>query len=282
MPSNQIRTFREAVAIVTGGASGIGRALSWELSRRGAQIVLADRQIEMAEQVACQIRKEGGRATAAEIDVTDYAGVERLIGETVENGGRLDYLFNNAGIVVGGAIGDMSVDDWNRMIDVNLRGVVHGVNAAYRVMKKQGFGHIVNTASMAGLMINPMNIPYGTTKYAVVGLTQSLRAEASHLGIRASVICPGLIRTPILNGGKFGAMKVSISEEKLMDLWEELKPMDPDIFARKVLAAVAKNKAVIILPSFWKIIWWLNRISPSGGIAFARYRYAKVRSKYGL
>jgi NAD(P)-dependent dehydrogenase (short-subunit alcohol dehydrogenase family) len=278
----EIRVFKDATAIITGGASGIGCALACELSRRGAEVVLADLQIEKAQEVASQIQAAGGRAKAVKLDVTDFPAMELLVRKTAESSGRLDYIFNNAGIAIGCTANHYNIEDWNKIIDINLRGVVNGIQAAYKIMIEQGFGHIVNTASMAGLMPNPVNVAYAATKHAVVGLSQSLRAEAALLGIRVSVLCPGVIRTPILEGGKYGKIIMNISDEKLRDMWEKLKPMPPDIFAPKVLNAIAKNKAIIIVPSRWKLIWWLNRLSPSLGMAFVQNRFQKMQKEYNL
>jgi NAD(P)-dependent dehydrogenase (short-subunit alcohol dehydrogenase family) len=280
--NKKIRIYDGATAIVTGGASGIGRALAQELARRGCEVVLADLQIEMAEDVASEIRDSGGKAKAVNLDVTDFPAMERVVRETFERTGRLDYIFNNAGIAIGCTANHYSIEDWNKIIDINLRGVVNGVQAAYLIMIKQGFGHIVNTASMAGLMPNPVNVAYAATKHAVVGLSQSLRTEAAEMGIRVSVICPGVIRTPILEGGKYGKILMNIPDEKLRDMWEELKPMSPDIFAKKVLNAIAKNKAIIIVPSLWKLLWWLNRLSPALGMAFAQNRFQKMQKEFDL
>jgi NAD(P)-dependent dehydrogenase (short-subunit alcohol dehydrogenase family) len=277
-----IRIFNDATAIVTGGASGIGRALAEELARRGCEVVLADLQSEMAEDVALEIRNSGGKAKAVKIDVTDFPGMERMVQETFERTGRLDYIFNNAGIAIGGTANHYTISDWNKIIDINLRGVVHGIQAAYFIMIEQGFGHIVNTASMAGLMPNPINAAYAATKHAVVGLSLSLRTEAAQMGIRVSVICPGVIRTPILEGGKYGKILMNIPAEKLRDIWEELKPLSPDILAKKVLNAIAKNKAIIIVPSLWKLLWWLNRLSPTLGMSFAQNRFQKMQKELNL
>ena len=277
-----IRIFNGATAIVTGGASGIGRALACELARRGCEVVLADMQIEMAQDVAAQIQSSGGKARAVKVDVTDLPSMERLVREAFESSGRLDYIFNNAGIAIACTAEHYSSEDWNKIIDTNLRGVVHGIQAAYKIMIEQGFGHIVNTASMAGLMPNPLGVAYAATKHAVVGLSRSLRTEAAQMGIRVSVLCPGVIRTPILQGGKYGKILMDISDEKLRNMWEELKPMPPDIFAKKVLDAIAKNKAIIVVPSFWKIIWWLNRLSPTLGMAFAQNRFKKMQKEFDL
>jgi NAD(P)-dependent dehydrogenase (short-subunit alcohol dehydrogenase family) len=280
--NKNIRIYKEATAIVTGGASGIGKAISQELAKRGCEVVLADLQIKTAKDVATEIRDSGGKARAVKLDVTDFKATENVVREAYERTGRLDYIFNNAGIVIGGAANHYCIDDWNKIIDVNLRGVINGTQAVYKIMIKNGFGHIVNTASMAGIMPNPLNVAYGTTKYAVVGLSQSLRIEAAHFGVRVSVICPGLIRTPIMYGGKYGAINMNIPTEKLSEMWEKLKPMAPDVFAKKVLNAVAKNKAIIIVPYFWKILWWLNRLSPVLGRAFAKKHLTKMQKEFDL
>ncbi len=281
--SKNLRIFNGATAIVTGGASGIGRALAEELAKRGCEVVLVDLQIELAEEVASKIRISGGKAKAVKIDVTDFLAMEHLVQETVKRTGRLDYIFNNAGIVIGGYVHHYGVEDWSQIVDVNLRGVINGVHAAYRIMMRQGFGHIVNTASMAGLMPGPGNVAYTTTKHAVVGLSTSLRAEAKQMGIRVSVICPGAIRTPILEGGgKYGKMLIEIPLEKQRRVWEKFKPMPPGIFAAKVLDLVAKDKAIIIVPSWWKLYWWINRLSPSLGLSLAHKGFQKMQKELGI
>ncbi len=229
--------------------------------------------------MASEIRASGGKAEALELDVTNFSAVECLVQKTVERTGRLDYMFNNAGIGIGGEVSLHSIEDWNRIIDVNLRGVVNGVQAAYQIMLNQGFGHIVNTASAAGLMPSPGTVSYATTKYGVVGLSKSLRPEAASAGIRVSVLCPGVIRTPILEGGKYGKTVVDISPERMRDMWERLKPMPPNIFAREALDAVAKNKAIIIIPPWWKLFWWINRLSPSLGIFLAQKSYQHMEKR---
>jgi NAD(P)-dependent dehydrogenase (short-subunit alcohol dehydrogenase family) len=160
-----LRVFHNATAIITGGASGIGRALAEELARRGCEVVLADLQIELAQEVAAEIQASGGKAEAMKVDVADFPAVEKLVQATVKRTGRLDYMFSNAGIAVAGSVGLYGIEDWNYVVDVNLRGVINGVQAAYKRMVAQGFGHIVNTASMAALMPGPGNvsIPWPST-----------------------------------------------------------------------------------------------------------------------
>jgi NAD(P)-dependent dehydrogenase (short-subunit alcohol dehydrogenase family) len=277
-PTNSLRSFEGSVAIVTGGASGIGRALGEAMARRGALVVLADLQVELAQDVADRIRQAGGQATAERLDVTDFAATNRLVEDTFRSQGRLDYIFNNAGIGIGGEVRLYELEDWIRVLDVNLRGVIHGVQAAYPIMLRQGFGHIVNTASMAGLMPTPLAVGYGATKHAVVGLSTSLRVEAALAGVRVSVLCPGVIRTPVLmDGGKFGKLLQPVPQETQRDLWERQGPMDPNRFAEKALRAVARNRAIIIIPWWWRIVWWLNRLSPSLGLWLAAWATRKYQ-----
>jgi NAD(P)-dependent dehydrogenase (short-subunit alcohol dehydrogenase family) len=206
-----------------------------------------------------------------------------VVQSTCERTGRLDYIFNNAGIAIGGSLSDYTIEDWDQILNVNLRGVINGIQAAFPIMIKQGFGHIVNTASMAGLTPSPGVVAYATTKYGVVGLSKSLRAEAASLGVRVSVICPGGIRTPILEGGGvYGKMLTEISPETMRRMLEKLRPMDPSIFAVRVLKQVARNTAVIIVPSWWKLFWWINRLSPVLGMHLAQWNFQKMQKELGI
>ena len=259
---NTLRIFDGAVAIITGGASGIGRALSEALGRRGASVVLADRQLTLAQEVATGIQERGGQASAVELDVTDSTAVDQLVRATARAHGRLDYMFNNAGIAIGGEARLCQTGDWASVLNVNLHGVVNGVQAAYPVMLKQGYGHIVNTASMAGLLPMPMAVSYATAKHAVVGLSKSLRVEAAQHGVRVSVLCPGVIRTPILHGGKYGKNLQPVPPEVQEKFMRQYRPMDPAVFAEKVLDALARNRPIIIVPGWWRLLWWLSRLSP--------------------
>jgi short-subunit dehydrogenase len=283
---NTIRIFDGATAIVTGAASGIGRGLVEELAKRGSEVVLADRQIELAEEVASKICSSGGKVSAFNVDVTDFSAVEPLVQETVARTNRLDYIFNNAGIGIGGNVSHFGIKDWNQMMDVNLHGVINGVQAAYKIMMTQGFGHIVNTASLAGLTPSPGGVAYATAKHAVVGLSNSLRAESARMGIRVSVLCPGFVRTAILEGGgKYGKMLIDLSPDQhyqVFEMIEKFKPLSPNMFAKKALNSVAKNKAIIIVPAWWKLLWLLNRFFPSAGIDLVGKSFQKMQKQFGF
>jgi NAD(P)-dependent dehydrogenase (short-subunit alcohol dehydrogenase family) len=257
---NSIRTYDGAVAVVTGGASGIGAALSRQLAARGATVVVADRQAELARRTAAALARPG---EAHELDVRDAAAFVRLLEDVWARQGRLDYLFNNAGTGVGGEAKDFTLDDWRYLVEVNLMGVIHGIHAAYARMIRQGFGHIVNTASVAGLMPSPGGTLYAATKHAVVGLSRSLRCEARPYGVRVGCLCPGVIRTAILvGGGVYGGMKIAAPASAQLAMWERLRPMDPDRFAAAVLRDVARDVPLIIHPRWWRALRWLDRLAP--------------------
>lgn len=264
------------VAFITGGASGIGAALTTELADAGAEVWIADRQAEAAEQLARRLEDAGAAVHAVALDVRDHSAFEQAVAQTVRVSGRIDYLFNNAGIGIGGEVDSLTLEDWNDIIDVNLRGVIHGVAAAYPAMIRQGSGHIVNTASMAGLITMSAQAGYSATKHAVVALSKTMRVEAATHGVRVSVLCPGVVRTPILTGGEFGRNR-SLSRENLLELGEALRPMEPDVFARRALREILRNRAIIVVPRWWKALWYLERVSPAlsmrtAGVALRRTR----------
>lgn len=254
------------MAIVTGGASGIGSALVMDLARRGASdIVLADLQEEPANAVARDVERLGAKVHVDVLDVRDADAVERMAAHAMKRAGRLDYVFNNAGVGVFGEAHLLEATDWDLVLDVNVRGMVNVVRATYPRLLSQGFGHLVNTASLAGLMPTPFLSVYCASKHAVVGLSKTLRIEAARYGVRVSVLCPGVIRTPILRGGTYGRTVYDMSEARRLEWWERVRPrpMEVEPFAREALDAVAKNEAVIVLPRQALAILRLFRLVPA-------------------
>ncbi|WP_197377452.1 SDR family NAD(P)-dependent oxidoreductase [Mycolicibacterium baixiangningiae] len=266
------------IALVTGGASGIGAALATELVDKGAEVWLADRQVSAANELAQRLNAGAGeRAHAIELDVRDHAAFERVVAEVVGQAGRIDYLFNNAGIAISGEVDTFSIDDWNAVLDVNLRGVVHGIQAVYPVMIRQGFGHIVNTASFAGLVTSAGSVSYAATKHAVVALSRTFQLEAELHGVQVSVLCPGVIRTPILTGGRFGRSMTGVSDEAILKFWGLSRPMAPDAFAERAVRAVLRGDLVIVVPSWWKVFWYLERLSPALSMRAAKLPLKRIR-----
>jgi len=272
-----LRTYDGAVAVITGGASGIGRALAGELAARGCEVVVADLDVAGANEVAAAICADGGKATARSLDVTDPGAVAAVLQAVWERCGRLDYMFNNAGIAINGKFEDFELSHWRKIIEVNLMGVVYGAKVAEELMAGQGFGHIVNTASFAGLFPWPTTIPYTATKHAIVGMSAAMRAELAGSGIRVSVLCPGTIMTPMIEKGASPQRWVgSYPQEKLDAFFRSARGMQVDAFARKALDRIAKNDAVIVLPSGYRLLWDINRMSPSLAITLSRQIYRVI------
>jgi NAD(P)-dependent dehydrogenase (short-subunit alcohol dehydrogenase family) len=267
------------IAVVTGGASGIGRAIATALVLRGDTVTVADRDKDGAEQVAARL-SEHGTAEAAALDVTDAEAVAALFAEVRGRHGRLDLVFNNAGIAVGGMTDELTLDHWNRTLDVNLRGVIHGVHAAYPIMLAQGHGHILNTASLAGLVPAPMMLPYTTTKHAVVGLSLALRAEAAAHGVRVSAICPGFVDTPLLDNANPDLPATEAgSHAREAALSVQRKLYTAEALARDVLRGVDKNRALIVAPASARAAWRGARLSPEGAVRIAGRGIGRLRPR---
>ncbi len=267
--------FKDKVAIVTGGGSGIGQALCQELGKKGSMVVVASLHDDHAKRVASAITQNGGQAHAVRVDVSNEKDVRRLIDETVSEYGPLDYLFNNAGISIFGDARDLTLDQWHRILEVNLFGVLYGTVLAYPIMVRQGFGHIVNVASSAGLCPAPTEVAYCTSKYGIVGLSLSLRVEGADLGVKVSMVCPGYVRTNIFQTATVinvppehrGAM----TPRKTMDaskvkaapiVLNPRKTMDASKAARTILDGVSRNQAIIAFPAGVRLTWCLYRLSP--------------------
>ncbi|HEY4572451.1 MAG TPA: SDR family NAD(P)-dependent oxidoreductase, partial [Thermoanaerobaculia bacterium] len=224
-----------------------------------------DVQEEGARAVAAEIAAAGGRASGAALDVRDAAAFERLLDETIAAQGRLDYLFNNAGIAAAGEAQSLPLDLWRRVIDINLWGVIHGAMAGYSRMIRQGSGHIVNVASLAGIGGMALGIPYATSKFGVVGLSLTLRSEGKDLGVKVSAVCPAYIQTGIFDHGTY----VGTSQKGIESLIP-FKYVDVDVAARKVLRGVERNKAMIVFPFYAKLLWWLTRLNPENAVSVNR------------
>jgi NAD(P)-dependent dehydrogenase (short-subunit alcohol dehydrogenase family) len=188
------------VAVVTGAGRGIGRALSAELARRGARVVLAGLNQYELDTLQAHIAGEGGQAIALVCDVREEVPIRQLIQEVLSAYGQVDILINNAGITLGGDLRLLSDQDWERALSVNLWGVIRMVRAVLPHMLERGTGYIVNIASAAGLVAPALWIPYSTSKFAVVGFSEGLCAAFRSKGIGVSVVCPMWVQTDLLKG----------------------------------------------------------------------------------
>ncbi|MBB4826279.1 short-subunit dehydrogenase [Sporosarcina luteola] len=247
------------VAIVTGGASGIGKALCAELVAHNVFVIITDIKVQDGKTLQAHLNEKALNARFIHLDVTDCKKVERLIQKVYEEFGRLDYLFNNAGIAMYGELYDMSIKNWKDIIDINLWGVIYGTQIGYQIMKKQGFGHIVNTASAAGLGPSPVSSAYSATKHAVVGLTTSLHYEAEGFGVKVSTLCPTFVDTPIFEE----AIAIKINKSLMTQQLKKQKMMSPQRIAKITLKGVHKNTPVICPMPMRKTIDVLCTIFPS-------------------
>jgi NAD(P)-dependent dehydrogenase (short-subunit alcohol dehydrogenase family) len=254
--------FKNAVVVVTGGGMGLGQALCEELAHHGAMVVIADIDGDAASLVAGRLQQNGAQAHAVQVDVAHEEDVARLVESTVAEYGHLDYLFNNAGIAIGGDARDLSVEQWRRVLDVDLLGVIYGTINAYQVMVQQGHGHIVNISSLTGLIPQPGNAPYCTSKHGIVGLSLSLRFEGADLGVKVSAVCPGDMKTSIYQN----MVVMNMPREQVVSLSRRSHYLMPQISAqdaaRTILRGVVRNQALIVFPTAGQLIWHLYRWFP--------------------
>ena len=255
-----MKAFDDKIAVVTGGGSGIGRAICIYLAERGARVVVADRNAEGSEQTVSLIRAAGGSAEGRGVDVADPGQVESLIHGVETSYGRIDYLFNNAGISVNGEFQDLTPAHLESVMQVNFWGTVYGCRSVYPVMKRQGFGHIVNTASLAGLIPGGLTSIYSASKHAVVGFSLTLRAEARQYGIKVSTLCPGYMRTNIQETTE--AVSAYMNSERNRKMNAEMKFPKPEECIDRIMRGVLRNRGIIVVPLKHKIYWWLHRIAP--------------------
>ena len=187
------------VVVITGASSGIGEATARHLADQGAKVVLGARRLDRLETLVKDIEARGGAARALATDVTSRGDVQALVDAAVEQFGRVDVLINNAGIMPLSPLANLAVDEWDRMIDVNVKGVLYGIAAALPHMIRQKSGHIINTSSVAGHLIFPASAVYSGTKFAVRAISEGLRQETKGHNIRTTILSPGAVKTELLD-----------------------------------------------------------------------------------
>jgi NAD(P)-dependent dehydrogenase (short-subunit alcohol dehydrogenase family) len=250
------------IAVVTGAGSGIGRSTALLFGRAGARLHLADVDGDSVEAVRAEVERAGGQAAAHTVDCSDPAAVEAFAERVFAADGRVDVLHNNAGIGHAGDLVETTMEDWQRVIGVNLLGVAYGVQAFVpRILAQGRPAAIVNTASAAGLLGVPQMAPYCASKFGVVGMSEALDAELAPHGIRVSAVCPGLVDTPITRTAILRGASAERREEAI-DLYRR-RGASPDDVARTVLAAVRRHRPVHTVPAVQVMpIWLLKRLSP--------------------
>jgi len=190
-----MQNVRNKVVLITGASSGIGEATARALARHGATVVLGARRLARLEELASEITAAGGKAAARALDVTRLADVQSFADAALTQFGRIDVIVNNAGVMPLSPLAALKTDEWDRMIDVNIRGVLHGIAAVLPTMQKQGSGHIINLSSIGGLYVVPTAAVYCATKYAVRAITDGLRQE--HTDLRVTCVYPGVVESEL-------------------------------------------------------------------------------------
>jgi NADP-dependent 3-hydroxy acid dehydrogenase YdfG len=228
------------VVIITGASSGMGEAAAKHLSNLGATIVLGARRGDRIEKLAKEINDNGGKAFAIAVDVTQRDQVKKLVDAAVEQFGRVDVLLNNAGIMPLSLVESLHVDEWDKMIDVNLRGVLNGIAAVLPYMKKQKSGQIINTSSVAGHKVFSGSAVYSATKFAVRALTEGLRMEVKPYNIRTTIVCPGAVKTELLEH------ITDADVRKANEDYVGAVGISPDSFARVLAFAITQPEDVDI------------------------------------
>lgn len=251
------------VAVVTGAGSGIGRASALLLARHGARVHMADVNGATVAAAAAEADPTGASAIAHTLDVTDPSALEALAESVFAEDGHVDVLHNNAGIGHGGDSEATTVEDWQRVITVNLLGVAYGVQAFVPRMLRQGRpASVVNTASMAGIVPAAKMAPYCASKYGVVGLSEALNAELSPRGIHVSAICPGIINTPIIATGIVRG-DVAAIQARAVEFYAK-RGASPEEVAQAVLRTIVKHRLIVPVPRRQVTVpYLLHRLSPT-------------------
>jgi NADP-dependent 3-hydroxy acid dehydrogenase YdfG len=232
--------IKDKVVVITGASSGMGEAAAKHLSALGATVVLGARRADRIEKLADEITRNGGKALAVAADVTQLDQVKKLVDSAVEQFGRVDVIINNAGIMPLSPMDRLNVEEWDTMIDVNIKGVLNGIAAVLPYMKEQKSGQIINTSSVAGHKIFNGSAVYSATKFAVRALTEGLRMDVKPYNIRTTIVCPGAVKTELLE---------HITEADIQQANQDYVGsvgISPDSFARVVAFAISQPEDVDI------------------------------------
>lgn len=254
---SMLRFFEGRTVVLTGAASGIGRALAFRLSSCGATVHALDANSKGLDSLIAENRGSG-KIHAAVLDVRDKDAYASVIGEIQRISGTIDFLFNNAGVTQLGEAQNIPFERWKWLLDINLMGVVHGTHLVYPIMIAQGRGHIINTASIAGATGYATATAYTASKAAILEFTRSLRAEARAYGIQVSVACPGYV-----DSGIFAQDRIIGAERDAVIKDLPVRMMTPDEAAGHLLAGVMKRKDTIIFPFTARFLWCLATWAPS-------------------
>lgn len=264
-----IDSYENKTVLVTGGASGIGRELVLQLAAVGASVVIVDKDRVKGSELAGSLKQ----TQFIESDMADAAQAEKVFEAIKAQHPVIDYVFNNAGVFMGGEIRDTPLKNWKPVVDNNIWAVYNGTHFAYQAMLEQGYGHIVNVASATGIFPVPGMGIYGSSKHAIVGLGTVLRVEAKKLGVKVSTVCPTIVDTPLYDTATYNGVDVTRALKTRSSF------QTPDVTAKRILKGVRKNKAIIHTANSTLLAWIVYRISPTLYMASAQKVITTYRKK---
>jgi NADP-dependent 3-hydroxy acid dehydrogenase YdfG len=230
----------EKVIVITGASSGLGEASARLLASEGAKVVLGARRRDRIQALAAELTNGGGKVIAVATDVSDRAQVKQLVERAVQTYGRIDVMINNAGLMPQALLEKLQIDEWDRMIDVNVKGVLYGIAAVLPYMKEQKAGHVINVSSVAGHKVGPGFAVYAATKHAVRALSEGLRQEVKPYNIRTTVISPGAVATELPN-----SISDPVAAERVRKFYADAA-IPADSFARTVAFAISQPQEIDI------------------------------------
>jgi NAD(P)-dependent dehydrogenase (short-subunit alcohol dehydrogenase family) len=253
-----MKKFPNKRVVITGAGSGLGRALSLEFARLGWKIGIVDINDAGSEETLKRVEQAGGEGEAFHADVTDPIAIKGMADHFFSQWNGVDILVNNAGIAIGGAVGDVPLEQWNTIFDVNFWGMLYGCHEFIPRMKAQGGGHIMNTASAAGLLCLTNMGPYSVTKAAVISLCETLRVEVAPYNIGITAACPMFFNTGLLDDMKSTDPWISEVAKTAFEVGHSA-----DKIAKKLVKSVAKNKLYAVPMFYGKALWWNKRLTPN-------------------
>lgn len=253
-----MKNLHGKTAVVTGAASGIGRACALEFAREGMKVVVADLNEPGLKETVEMIRARGATAVAKKTDVARKDEVKVLIDFAIGEVSGVDLLMNNAGVAMIGEVRDLSLeDDWEWVMGVNLWGPIYGCHYVLSHMIERGSGHIVNTSSAAGLFASPCMAPYCTSKFGLVGFSESLRSEVARLGVGVTCVCPAFVKTPIFETSPTKGLS-GLDKSKVNKFWGQT----PEKTARQIVQGVKRNKGLLVLTPEAKLLFTMKKFLP--------------------